>query len=440
MYKIDFKNSFIDFDKYIQIDELKNMLNKLKDESKLELLINYKEPFYYNFFNKKIPEIFLRDVTSKSLHTVPINDENPRSLLELIIKRVIVPTISNYLNNSIFINEFYKNYAKVYYEKMGKTINNYTVKSLSLDSTIIPFETAFYKFSNTRTIENVIDDLVMDILCKFKRTTITIKPLLSSNKSETVTLTVFDMLFRPHFSLDKINSKNKNCTFNFIEKREVYTVFEDFHYKEIIHDLNNYKMVECSKNYSYLCYNYTNYDEIIYSIIKRVTRYIFIHQFKQAFGYFLYSKKDKNPVINSIITDTDFYYTKNISTLKQNIKYFRNCLIDCKRSFENHCVDADLFRNIFNDIYNYWCKMNKSDKCFDEVNENMPKLISKINANEIDKDFVSILIKVISGIEQNDTSSLYNEYAYSFGYRWKKLIENNEFLNPEDYVASIRGF
>ena len=438
MYKIDFKNSFIDFDKYIQIDELKNFLNKLKDESKLELLNKYKEPFYYNFFNKKIPETFLYDIASKCLHTVPVNDEDPRNLLELIIKRIIVPTISNYLNNSTFIDKFYNDYAKVYYEKMGKTINNYTVKSISLDSTIIPFETSFYKFSNTRTINNVIDDLVMDVLYKTKKTTITIRSV--TNKSENVTLTVFDILFRPHFSLNKINSKNKDCEFKFINNCEVYTLLEDFYYKELVNELNIYKMTECSKDYSNLCDNYTNYGELMYSIIKRVVRYIFIHQFKQSFGIFLYSKKEKDPVINSIITDTDFYYTKNLSTLKQNVKYFRNCLIDCKRSFDNHCIDTDLFRNIFNDIYSYWCKMNKSDKYFDEVNKNMPKLISKINVNQIDEEFVSMLIKVISDIEQYDTHSLYNEYGYSFEYRWKKLIGKNEFLNPEDYVASVHGF
>ena len=61
---------------------------------------------------------------------------------------VVHSEVSRFFLNGHFLEKFYKNYAKIYYSKMASTVRNYTVESISLKSTIFPFEAAFTDFIN----------------------------------------------------------------------------------------------------------------------------------------------------------------------------------------------------------------------------------------------------------------------------------------------------
>ena len=96
-------------------------------------------------------------------HCLFTND--PDKLFSQFISFIVHSEVSRFFTNSRFLEKFYKDYAKIYYLKMASTIRNYTVESISLKSTIFPFEAAFTDFINHyNDFENVINEITSDVL------------------------------------------------------------------------------------------------------------------------------------------------------------------------------------------------------------------------------------------------------------------------------------
>ena len=78
---------------------------------------------------------------------------------------IVYREVSRFLTNSRFLENFYNTYAKIYYTKMASTVRNYTVESISLKSSIFPFEAAFTDFMNQyNDLDNVIDEITSNVL------------------------------------------------------------------------------------------------------------------------------------------------------------------------------------------------------------------------------------------------------------------------------------
>ena len=187
MYKIDFKNGFSDCNDYVFPKKLKWFLIQLRLFNYMDLMKDYKESFFKSITTNKLPGPFVYYYDGWDFNQFRFDDPNDikrskypgwcwDNFMIYYIKYIIRPTISKYLNNSKFNNDFYHNYAKKkYYDKLSTSIKNNIDESSSLENTIVPFETAFNEFLKTNSFEEIINELFNIVIYKSNRSVVEFK-------------------------------------------------------------------------------------------------------------------------------------------------------------------------------------------------------------------------------------------------------------------------
>lgn len=469
MYIIDFKNGFTDCKDYIFPRKLKFFLQQLRLFDYMDLMKDYKEPFFKSFITNKLPGPFVYHFDGCDGNQFEFNDPNDMghskycgwcwdNIMIYFIKYIVRPSISNFLNNSKFNNEFYHNFAKKYYDKLATSVRNYTVESISLKSALIPFETAFNNFIKSRSFEETINDLFNIIIYKSNHSVIEFKSNNSDNVDEKCNVSMYDLLFRPMGALKKL-SKHIHCEYEselpFAFELEK-TVSEPFNYNFKIHytDINyktflNYVNIEKITEVDFKKIgDVTNYT-VLYTVLKQIIRYVFVHQFKESFGIYLNRMKTKDSNIDSIISDTDLFYTKYISSLKDNIKFYNESINNCNelRKYEKtgeKKILLEQIQPILTSVQQYWFgtvshNIDRSDNYY-KMSSFVESSVLKMANKTFEFSDIDDLINIILDLKGYDSKMLENMYNYSFNDKWNEIINKKELVNTEDEYISSYSF
>ena len=351
--------------------------------------------------------------------------------------------ISRFFIKSKFLEKFYKNYAKIYYSKMASTVRNYTVESISLKSTIFPFETAFTDFINKyNDFENAINKITLNILYLCTKRFINFNNYIAEkNRCENCNISVYDLFFRPNYVSKKLNktiSIDKKFEFNNIPQS---IKVDDITYKSLkqhikCNTINEIDLKECSIKAS----------SLVYTIIKRSIRYSFIVQLKQAFGWYLDINKEKDPEIKSIISDTNLYYTRDIINIKQNIKYLKNIITFCdsilsikrkRKSIMNKDDNIKSFTQYVESIVDHMRSYDKVDmKIMDKLKNLYTTCFDKTQSQVVYDTEMYKTLKTVSEYFciRNETSLTKKIQNYSFFDRWDEVINDDLIINPINYI------
>lgn len=464
MYKIDFKNGFSDCNDYVFPKKLKWFLIQLRLFNYIDLMKDYKESFFKSFTTSKLPGPFVYYYDGWDFNQFKFDDTDDikrskypgwcwDNFMIFYIKYIIRPAISNYLNNSKFNNEFYYNYAKKYYDKLATSIKNNIDESSSLENTIVPFETAFNDFLKTNSFEETINKLFNIVIYKSNRSVVEFKSTNSNGYDKKCNVSIYDLFFRPLFALKKI-SKHINCE-DEAEHPFVFqldkTISDPFHssfkiryenikYKEFLNCVNTEKITEVDFKKIESVTNYT----VLYTVLKQIIRYVFVHQFKQSFGIYLNKLKTKDSNIDSIINNTNSFYTKYISSLKDNIKFYDDSIVTCKKILKNSKNIIGKIQPILDIVQPYWCNVvshdiERSDNYY-IINSFMDTLVQKIRDKSFDFSDIGDLIKTIFYLKKYDFEMIEKTQNYSFVDKWNEIINKKELVNKEDENISRYSF
>lgn len=469
MYKIDFKNGFSDCNDYIFPRKLKWFLMQLRLFNYIDLMKDYKEPFFKSFTTNKLPGPFVYRFDEWEGNQFEFNDPNDMghskycgwcwdNIMIYFIKYIIRPSISNFLNNSKFNNDFYYNFAKKFYDKLATSVRNYTVESISLKSAVLPFETAFNNFIKSRSFEETIDDLFNIIIYKANHSVVEFKSTTNSGNVEKCNVSMYDLLFRPIGALKKI-SKHIHCekeaeipfAFEFDK-----TIHEPYHYDFKIHynDINcktflNYVNVEKITEVDFKKISDVPNYTVFYTVLKQIIRYVFVHQFKESFGIYLNQMKTKDSNIDSIISDTDLFYTKYISSLKDNIKFYNESINQCNdlRKYEKTGEKEILLEKIqpiLTSVQQYWFgtvshNIDRSDNYY-SISSFVESSVMKMANKTFEFKDIDDLIKIILDLKGYDSKMLENMYNYSFIDKWNEIVNKKELVDTEDERISSYSF
>lgn len=465
MYKIDFKNGFSDCNDYVFPKKLKWFLMQLRLFNYIDLMKDYKESFFKSFTTNKLPGPFVYYYDGWDFNQFKFDDTDDikrskypgwcwDNFMIYYIKYIIRPTISNYLNNSKFNNNFYYNYVKKYYDKLALSIKNNIDESGSLEKTIVPFETAFNDFLKTDSFEEIINELFNTIIYKSNHSVVEFKSTDSNGVDKKCNVSIYDLFFRPLFSLKKIR-KYINCedeaehpfAFQFDKTIHDYPVhssfkihYEDIKYKEFLNCIKIEKITEVDfKKID----NVTNYT-VFYTVLKQIIRYVFVHQFKQSFGIYLNQLKTKDSNIDSIISNTDLFYKKYISSLEDNIKFYDDSIASCKKIRQSNKNIIEKIQPILNTVQQYWCNVvshdiERSDNYY-TINSFMESSVQKIRDESFDFSDIDELINSILYLKKYDSEMIEKTQNYSFVDKWNEIINKKELVNKEDENISRYSF
>lgn len=472
MYKIDFKNGFSDCKDYAFPRKLKWFLQQLRLFNYIDLMKDYKESFFKSFITNKLPGPFVYRFNTWEGNQFEFDDPNDMghskycgwcwdNIMIYFIKYIIRPSISNFLNNSKFNNDFYHNFAEKYYDKLATSVRNYTVESISLKSAVIPFETAFNNFIKSKSFEETIDDLFNIIIYKATHSVVEFKSTTNSGNVEKCNVSMYDLLFRPMIALKKI-SKHIHCEyevehpFAFEFDKTVsdndYPIsssfdihYSDINYKTFLNYVNVEKITEVDFKKMSDGPNYT----VLYTVLKQIIRYVFVHQFKQSFGVYLNQIKIKDSNIDSIISDTDLFYTKYISSLKDNIKFYNESIDQCNelRKYEKtgeKKILLEKIQPILTSVQQYWFgtvsrNIDRSDNYY-TVNSFVESSVMKMANKTFEFSDIDDLITTILDLKGYDSKMLENMYNYSFIDKWNEIINKKELVDTEDEYISKYSF
>ena len=382
----------------------------------------------------------------KNIFKFPIqcsSSDDKYELFSRFFDFIVHSEVSRFFLNGRFLEKFYKNYAKIYYSKMASTVRNYTVESISLKSTIFPFEAAFTDFINQyNDFENAINEITSDVL--YLCTKRFIDFYYYNDKIDACKdcyISVYDLFFRPNYvskKLPKAISIDAKFEFNNVPSS---FIVDDITYKAL-------------KYYS----KYDTFDEIdlknsfkasslVYTVIKRSIRYAFVIQMKQAFGWFLDKNKEKYPEIKSIISDTNLYYTQNIINTKQNIKYFKNIISFCdsilgikrnKKAVMNKDGNIDSFIQYVRTIVDHMRSYDNVDmKIMDDLKNLYVTCFDKKQQPIYNTEMYKTLKTISEYFCVRNETSLANIQKYNFNDRWNEVIgEDDLIINPINYIEN----
>ena len=465
MYKIDFKNGFSDCNDYVFPKKLKWFLMQLRLFNYMDLMKDYKESFFKSFTTNKLPGPFIYHYDGWDFNQFKFDDPNDMkrskypgwcwdNFMIYYIKYIIRPAISNFLNNSKFNNDFYHNYVKKYYDKPVSSIKNSTVESSCLESIIVPFETAFNDFLKTNSFEETINELFKIIIYKSNHNVVEFKSTNSNSIDEKCNVSIYDLFFRPLFSLKKIR-KHINCedeaehpfVFQFDKTISDYPIhssfkihYDDIKYKEFLNCINIGKITEVDFKKIESVTNYT----VLYTVLKQIIRYVFVHQFKQSFGIYLNQLKTKDSNIDSIISNTDLFYKKYISSLEDNIKFYDDSIASCKKIRQSNKNITKKIQSILNIVQQYWCNVVSRDIEHSDnyyiINSFIESSVQKIHNNSLDSLNMSDLIDTILYLKKYDSKMIEKTQNYSFDDKWNEIINKKELIDRKDENISRYSF
>ena len=422
----------------------------IKNEELLnEKLLNKTDKFYYN---KK--SNFMKYSKKRCIGTAYYNycDNNfyfpfpslfNEELFSQFLKLIVCGEVSNFFKNSLFLEKFYKNYAKIYYSKMSSTVRNYTVESISLKSTIFPFETAFTDFINQyNDFDNAVNKITFNVLYLCTKTFIRFNHYIPKIKSyKKCFISIYDLFFRPNYVSKKIRK-----AISIDEKFKFDKVPSSFEVDDINYNTLKYYIKHDIFDEIDLIDQCVKASSLVYSVIKRSIRYVFIEQMKQAFGWFLDKNKEKYPEIKSIISDTNLYYTQNLINIKQNIKYLKNIVTFCdsilgikrnKKLIMNKDDNIKSFIQYVESIVNHMRSYNDVDT---KIMDNLKNLYMTCFDRNPSQSVVynTEMYKTLKTISEyfciRNETSLNNVQKYNFVDRWNEVIEDDSIINPINYI------
>lgn len=356
---------------------------------------------------------------------------------------IVHSEVSSFFINSRFLEKFYNNYTKIYYSKMASTVRNYTVESISLKSTIFPFEAAFTDFINQYNgFENAINEITSDVLYLCTKRFINFNYYNDKiDNCKDCYISVYDLFFRPNYvskKLPKAISVDTKFEFNNVPSS---IIVDDITYKALKYYIKHDNFDEINLK------NCCKASALVYTVIKCSIRYAFITQMKQAFGWFLDKNKEKYPEIKSIISDTNLYYTQNLINTKQNIKYLKNIISFCdsilcikrnKKAIMNKDDNIESFTQYVRIIVDHMRSYNNVDmKIMGDLKNLYMTCFDKKQQSVYNTEMYKTL-KVISEYfcGRNETS-LTNIQKYNFIDRWNEVIDEDDvIINPINYIEN----
>ena len=181
-----------------------------------------------------------------------------------------------------------------------------------------------------------------------------------------------------------------------------------------------------------------------YTVLKQIIRYVFVHQFKQSFGIYLNKLKTKDSNIDSIISNTNSFYTKYISSLKDNIKFYDDSIISCKKIRKSDKNIIEKIQPMLNTVQLYWCNVvshdiEHSDNYY-TINSFMESSVQKIRDESFDFSDIDELINVILYLKKYDSEMIEKTQNYSFVDKWNEIIGKKELIDKEDENISRYSF
>ena len=351
--------------------------------------------------------------------------------------------VSRFFLNTRFLEKFYKNYAKIYYSKMASTVRNYTVESISLKSTIFPFEAAFADFINHYTdFENAINEITSDVLYLCTKRFIDFNYCINEiDGCKDCYISVYDLFFRPNYvskKLPKAISIDTKFEFNNVPSS---IIVDDITYKALKYYIKHDNFDEINLK------NCVKASSLVYTVIKRSIRYAFITQMKQAFGWFLDKNKEKYHEIKSIISDTNLYYTQNLINTKQNIKYLKNIITFCdsilgikrnKKTIMNKDKNIESFTQYVRTIVDHMRSYNNVDM---KIMDDLKNLYMTCFDKKQQPVYDTVMYKTLKAISEyfcvRNGTSLTNIQKYNFSDRWNEVIgEDDLIINPINYIEN----
>lgn len=426
---------------FINYSEIKNenLLNKIISTRQNEFCYNKQ---YRNYFRKtSIGNAFYTDDHNFGVpFCCPVDDHDV--LFSDFLKHIVCDEISRFFTNSRFLEKFYETYAKIYYSKMASTVRNYTVESISLKSTIFPFEAAFADFINQYIeFEDVINEITLNILYLCTKRFINFDHyIFKINDYEKYDILFYDLFFRPNYVSKKLHKEISIAKeFEFNNVPSSITV-DDVNYSDlkcyIIH--NAFDEIDLKNND-------VKASSLVYTAIKRSIRYTFIAQLKQAFGWFLDKNKEKYPEIKSIIFDTNLYYTRNLINIKQNIKYFESIVTFCDSTLNIEHTKPDIVNNDNNieDFTQYVGSIVEHMRSYENVDMTIMNDLKNLYTICFDKkqsrsEYTTEMYMTLKTISKyfctRNEASLSNVQKYNFIDRWNEVIDEDLIINPINYI------
>ena len=438
MSYIDPSNGFINYQLIDNEDSLNKILSNKIDKSynktnfMKKFIKTYIEDVFYN--NDENIFYFKRDF---------VCTEDVDKLFSQFLSFIVPYEVFRFFTNSRFLEKFYKNYAKIYYSKMASTVRNYTVESLSLKSSIFPFETAFTDFINEyNEFDDIVNKITLNVLNLCTKRFVSFNHYISGiTEFKKCDISIYDLFFRPNYvskKLHKMLSINKEFKF---DKVPSHIIIDDINYNALKYRIKHKTFNEIDlKEYDIKA------SSLVYTFIKRSIRYVFIEQMKQAFGWYLDKNKEKYSEIKSIISDTNLYYTQNIINIKQNIKYLRHIITFCdsilgikrnKKTIMNKSDNIESFTQYVRSIIEHMRSYNDVDmKIMDEL-KNLYTVCFNRNPSQT-VVYNTEMYKTLKSISEyfyiRNETSLTNVQNYNFIDRWNEVIDNDSIINPINYI------
>ena len=441
MSYIDPSYGFINYQLIEDEDSLNKILSNKIDKSynkKTNFMKYFKKICIEDVFYNNDDNIFYTYFTSTWVFT-----EDVDKLFSRFSSFIVHDEVSRFFTNSRFLEKFYKNYAKIYYSKMASMVRNYTIESLSLKSTIFPFETAFTDFINEyNEFEDIINKITLNVLNLCTKRFVSFNHYISGiTEFKKCDISIYDLFFRPNYvskKLHKILSINKEFKFDKVPSR---IIIDDINYNTLKYRIKHKTFNEI---------NLKEYDikasSLVYTFIKRSIRYTFIEQMKQAFGWYLDKNEEKYPEIKSIISDTNLYYTQNLINIKQNVKYFKNIITFCdsilgikrnKKTIMNKDDNVKSFIQYVKIIVDHMRSYNDVDmKIMDDLKNLYVTCFDRNSSQSV--VYNTEMYKTLKTISEyfciRNETSLTNVQKYNFIDRWNEVIDNDSIINPINYT------
>lgn len=431
--------------------------SNIKNEELLnEKLLNGTDKFYYNkqcdkkynnieYYGKmRISTVFYdKNKNNFSFPSYSLVFNTPDELFSKFYHYILHCEVSRFFINNHFLERFYKTYAKIYYSKMASTVRNYTVESISLKSSIFPFETAFNDFINQyNDFNDAINEITSNILYLCTKRFIKFSNYIGEKHNwKECNISFYDLFFRPNYvskKLSKAISIEKEFKFDNVPPS---IIIDDISYNDLKHCIKNNNIEEIDLKECGI-----KASNLVYTVIKRSIRYVFISQLKQAFGWFLDKNKEKYPEIKSIISDTNLYYTRNLINIRQNIKYLKNIIIFCdsilcvkrnKKAIMNKDDNIKSFSQYVKSIIDHMRSYNNVDmKIMNDLKNLYITCFDRNSSQSVvyNTEMYKTLKTTSEYFYIRNETSLTNIQKYNFNDRWNEVIDNDSIINPINYI------
>lgn len=389
---------------------------------------------WYDTFKTKTIKI---EVSENKLNNFKTDSFDEKSLTEHLVNEIVIPVVNSYLIKTSFMRTFYKEYVSKYIDNIvesSKRRNSNDVIDYSLILT--PFESGWINFCNTGYSKEVIDELTIDIMYTMT------KYKVIFNEKETnkrVKCTLYDMLMRPTMVTQALFSKYKYLT----------RVYRDcnvdsnhhsalrFHYPYT--DLN--KMDRYVSDFIYTNADFDNNFSIIpIDFIKSIVRYIFVTELKEYIPIYLNELRKSNIGIESIISDIELFYTKNLSVLRGNFIYYNDRRNECDTIIKKAEYDqngekiiGDVLDRILSELAPSIDQSNK--QLLNEIYTSKDVMTNTYPLESYKK------LRDLINLKVNETkTALNNSYNFSFVKRWNEILQNQNIWNAEEYFHTINIF